>query len=65
MSPGCRGVELYCSTADASILFTISEWEAESDLEAYRQSGLFSATWKRTKPLFSQPAEAWSLETLY
>ena len=61
---GCNGVELYQDKKDTRIYFTVSTWTSESDLENYRQSGLFKGTWQKTKPLFEEPAQAWTVENL-
>jgi quinol monooxygenase YgiN len=45
-----------------NIYFTISQWLGPEYLEAYRTSAYFSSVWSRTKALFAQKAEAWSLE---
>jgi len=55
--PGC--VHLQLLKAD-NVYFTYSNWEAASDLEAYRHSALFQEVWPATKLLFAAPAEAWS-----
>ncbi len=60
--PGCHSVELMRDINDSSTMFTYSIWEDEEALNAYRGSELFGKTWPRTKALFSQPAEAWSLD---
>ncbi|MCB0397901.1 MAG: antibiotic biosynthesis monooxygenase [Flavobacteriales bacterium] len=60
--PGCKGVKLYCDVNSPAIFFTYSIWDSETDLEAYRQSELFSTTWTETKKLFAEKAEAWSLK---
>lgn len=61
---GCKDVALFSDCEDPCTLFTVSSWESIDDLNAYRKSDLFTATWSRTKPLFAQKAEAWSLERL-
>lgn len=61
--PGCRSVSLLKSSQNPCILFTISIWDSLEALENYRQSELFSRTWKKTKTLFLHAAEAWSLES--
>ncbi|PKA84336.1 quinol monooxygenase YgiN [Ulvibacter sp. MAR_2010_11] len=63
--PGCRFLELYCDKADATIYFTYSKWDAEADLENYRNSELFKEVWATTKPMFRSKAQAWSVDTLY
>lgn len=62
--PGCRHMELLRHVREREVLFTLSVWESEADLENYRQSELFRATWVKTKALFAQPAEAWSVEVV-
>lgn len=59
---GCLHVELLRGIAHNNIFFTLSIWENEAALEAYRQSQLFIQTWARTKALFADKAEAWSLD---
>ena len=62
--PGCRHMELLQSTAASYILFTLSIWEEADALEAYRQSDLFRSTWAKTRALFAEKTEAWSVEVL-
>jgi heme-degrading monooxygenase HmoA len=45
---------------DPESYFTLSIWQSEAALSAYRKSDLFVKTWKKTKQLFSKPAQAWS-----
>ena len=61
---GCKNLELLNSIDDESIFFTYSFWESEKHLEAYRNSELFKQTWAKTKVLFRNKAEAWSLNKL-
>jgi heme-degrading monooxygenase HmoA len=49
-------------TDDPRVLFTLSIWENPEALEAYRRSELFQNTWAKTKALFAEKAEAWSVE---
>ena len=60
--PGCTHLELLRETQQGSTFFTYSFWEQEADLEYYRHSDLFKDTWKKTKALFAEKAQAWSLE---
>lgn len=62
--PGCRHMELLRQIGQPNVLFTLSIWDNEAALEAYRQSELFQTTWARTKILFAEKAEAWSLEVI-
>ncbi|MGB1384135.1 MAG: putative quinol monooxygenase [Flavobacteriales bacterium] len=59
---GCRGVELLTDPTDPSIRGTLSRWESEDALNAYRRSELFGVVWPATKALFSAPPEVWSYE---
>ena len=61
---GCKGVKLFRDNKDPRIYFTFSTWEKESDLENYRQSELFKGTWQKTKPLFDEQAQAWTVDEL-
>ena len=58
--PGCLEVRLVCDVKVENIHFTISSWQAESDLENYRNSELFNGIWSHVKPMFSDKAQAWS-----
>jgi len=62
--PGCRHMELLRHTNKPNVLFTLSFWDDEAALEAYRQSGLFQTTWAKTKVLFAEKAEAWTVEVV-
>ena len=54
---------------NVQVLFALGEyhienWENEEALNAYRHSDFFAHTWKRTKALFAERAEAWSVDTV-
>lgn len=57
-------MELLGDAANPCVLFTLSIWEDESDLENYRQSALFQDTWAKTKALFGGKPEAWTVKVL-
>jgi heme-degrading monooxygenase HmoA len=59
--PGCQSLELHSEINRPEIFFTISVWDSEDDLENYRRSELFASVWVRTKVLFAEKPEAWSL----
>ncbi|RMF56338.1 MAG: antibiotic biosynthesis monooxygenase [Bacteroidetes bacterium] len=59
-APGCLHLELWQDLRYSNILTTHSHWASEEDLEAYRDSALFRATWARTRPLFAAPPQAFS-----
>jgi heme-degrading monooxygenase HmoA len=41
---------------------TYSHWTGEEALDNYRHSELFRVTWAKTKQLFADRPEAWSLD---
>lgn len=59
--PGCSYLNLLRGKDSPNVFFTHSIWESPEALEAYRQSELFQTTWAKTKVLFAEKAEAWSL----
>lgn len=63
-SDGCNLVELYRDTTNTSIFFTYSYWNEAADLENYRNSEFFKSVWSKTKVLFSEKPEAWSVNKL-
>lgn len=63
--PGCQSLSLYQDKKNKNILFTYSHWNSEEHLENYRKSDLFKDVWKKTKPLFENKAEAWSVDLIH
>ncbi|MCC7465304.1 MAG: antibiotic biosynthesis monooxygenase [Saprospiraceae bacterium] len=61
---GCRHMELLRQRNKPNVMFTLSIWDNEDALNAYRASELFADTWAKTKALFSDRAEAWSTEVI-
>jgi len=59
---GCSLLELYQDKTNPSIFFTYSYWDTEQDLENYRNSELFKIVWTKTKALFNDKPEAWSVD---
>lgn len=59
---GCDSVQLLRDLNHNHIFFTYSHWKDEEALEAYRRSDTFKEIWGKTKPMFSEKAEAWSVE---
>lgn len=59
---GCLHLELWQDAKDTAIFFTYSHWESENHLNHYRFSEFFKDTWGRTRALFAEPPQAWSLE---
>lgn len=58
---GCQKTNLLKVEGTQSQYFTISYWQTEQDLENYRASTLFKSVWAKVKPLFSEKAEAYTL----
>jgi quinol monooxygenase YgiN len=61
-SEGCQLLELYQDKSNPEIFFTYSYWNEEKDLENYRNSDLFKNVWAKTKTLFNDKPEAWSVD---
>ena len=59
--PGCTHLELWQDSNHPNVCFTYSHWNTESDLDHYRFSDFFKDTWGRTKALFKDKPQAWSL----
>lgn len=57
---GCEAVQLLQDVADPRVFFTISTWDTEEHLNAYRDSDFFGETWGRVKQLFDDKPEAWT-----
>ncbi len=61
---GCHHVELLRAKSQENVFFTFSIWENEEALEKYRQSELFRSTWNKTKVLFSDSPNAWTVDLI-
>ncbi|MCT4665966.1 MAG: antibiotic biosynthesis monooxygenase [Flavobacteriales bacterium] len=61
-NPGCHGVKMTEDLHHPGVFFTISQWENEEALNAYRNSALFGEIWPQVKTMFFAKAEAWSTE---
>jgi heme oxygenase (mycobilin-producing) len=57
---GCLHVELLRDSAASNVFFTLSLWDSEASLNAYRESDFFRITWSKTKALFSDKPAAWT-----
>ena len=60
---GCHQLELLQDANHSNIYFTYSIWESEKHLDHYRFSALFKDTWTKTKVLFNNKPQAWSLNS--
>ena len=61
---GCHGVKLLNQADAGNVFFTLSIWESEDHLNDYRSSELFNSTWSKTKILFNEKPQAWTLDEL-
>ncbi len=61
---GCHLLELLRDKDNPNIFFSYSYWEDQSDLENYRQSDLFKSVWAKTKVLFNEKPQAWSVDKI-
>ena len=59
---GCNSLKLLRDKNNPNIFFTYSYWQSEKDLEAYKNSELFKSVWGKTKILFNNKPEAWSVD---
>jgi heme-degrading monooxygenase HmoA len=58
---GCNHLELWQDAHQPHIFFTYSIWQSEQHLNHYRFSELFKDTWTKTKALFADKPQAWSV----
>jgi len=61
---GCQNLELWREEKEGNIFFTYSHWEHADFLEQYRQSSVFAEVWPKTKALFADKPEAWTIDML-
>ena len=62
---GCLKLELYQDMKHPNVFFTYSYWESPNFLDSYRNSDFFKSVWSRTKALFSDRPEAWSVSRVF
>jgi heme oxygenase (mycobilin-producing) len=60
--PGCTHLQLLKDATDETIYTTLSHWQDEASLNAYRNSPLFGTVWKPVKTLFAHKPQAFSLK---
>lgn len=58
---GCKELRLLKDNDRDNVFFTYSIWDSLDHLEAYRESGLFNTVWSKTKILFNDKPQAWSI----
>lgn len=65
LEAGCHSVELFRDKTDSRVFFTISEWDDEATLNAYRNSEFFKEIWAYMKQGFDDKPQAWSMENCF
>ena len=60
--PGCLHLDILLDREDELAKVTLSHWENEESLDAYRASDLFGQVWPQAKKMFSAPPEVWTFE---
>lgn len=61
---GCQLLELYQDKSDPNVFFTYSYWDSQGDLDLYRKSSFFKEVWTNTRKMFTEKAEAWSVDKI-
>lgn len=61
---GCHHLKLLRDKHNTNQFFTYSHWVNDAALQNYRDSELFKGVWAKTKVLFNDKPEAWSVEIL-
>ena len=61
---GCQLLELYQDKVNPNVFFTYSYWDSEDDLDRYRKSSFFKEVWTSTRKMFTEKAEAWSVDKI-
>ena len=59
---GCEFLQLLRDIDNTNQFFTYSFWNKQADLDNYRNSDLFKSVWAKTKVLFNEKPQAWSVE---
>ena len=63
-NPGCHSVQLLQEDQNPGHLATLSHWESQAALDAYRHSDFFKTLWSTVKPMFASKARAYSYSIL-
>ena len=59
--PGCTSIDLLQDSKRLHVFFTYSHWDSEEELDRYRFSEFFRDIWGKTKVLFDDLPQVWSL----
>ena len=58
---GCTHLELLADHDQPTVLYTLSHWNSDNDLQRYRQSEIFAQVWPRLKAELGDRPSAVSL----
>jgi quinol monooxygenase YgiN len=61
---GCEYLDILQDLHNRNIFFSYSIWKSEADLDNYRKSDFFKATWSKVRQWFGDRPKAWSVEKL-
>ncbi len=61
---GCEHLDMLQDLHNRNIFFSYSIWGSEKDLDNYRKSDFFKATWAKVRKWFGDRPKAWSVEKL-
>jgi quinol monooxygenase YgiN len=59
--PGCTHLDLLRDADEPNTFVTLSHWDSQDNLDAYRRSELFASVWGRVKTLMSERTQAFSV----
>ncbi len=60
--PGCQQVTLMQDWEDPQVYITYSHWDNKKALDHYRHSEMFKDVWARTKAMFADKPQAFSMK---
>ena len=63
--PGCHNLKLLQRDDKTTSISTVSTWNSQEHLDAYRAGSLFAEVWPATKALFAAPPTAQSHSVLW
>ncbi len=61
---GCEYLEIVQDRKNKGLIFTLSHWQSEDHLNAYRKSEVFGGVWPILKASFNAPPEAYSTDQI-
>jgi len=61
---GCLSLDIYKDYHHPNVYYTYSQWMSQESLDNYRMSPFFKETWDKTKALFNDKPQAFSLSEM-